>query len=119
VPLEDSIGALVQLQREGKVHHIGISNVEVSELHAARRVANIVAVQNRYRGQAAGLSRFRLQPSALFPRRLLARPAEAAQVAPGGSASQGRLVFAGASQAPPFGRTRGFHARLPIPATHR
>ena len=32
VPLEDSIGALVQLQREGKVRHIGISNVEVSEL---------------------------------------------------------------------------------------
>ena len=48
VPLEDSIGALVQLQREGKVRHIGISNVEVSELDAARRVANIVSVQNRY-----------------------------------------------------------------------
>ena len=32
VPLEDSIGALVQLQREGKVRHIGISNVEVSAI---------------------------------------------------------------------------------------
>jgi aryl-alcohol dehydrogenase-like predicted oxidoreductase len=48
VPIEDSIGALVQLQREGKIRHIGISNVEVSELDAARRVANIVSVQNRY-----------------------------------------------------------------------
>jgi aryl-alcohol dehydrogenase-like predicted oxidoreductase len=48
VPIEDSIGALVQLQRDGKIRHIGISNVEVSELHAARGVANIVSVQNRY-----------------------------------------------------------------------
>jgi pyridoxine 4-dehydrogenase len=48
VPIEDSIGALVQLQREGKIRHIGISNVDVSELDAARRVANIVSVQNRY-----------------------------------------------------------------------
>ena len=38
----------MQLQREGKIRHIGISNVVVSELHAARRVANIVSVQNRY-----------------------------------------------------------------------
>jgi pyridoxine 4-dehydrogenase len=48
VPLEDSVGALVQLQREGKIRHIGISNVEVGELDAARQVANIVSVQNRY-----------------------------------------------------------------------
>ena len=38
----------MQLQREGKIRHIGISNVDVSELDAARRVANIVSVQNRY-----------------------------------------------------------------------
>jgi pyridoxine 4-dehydrogenase len=48
VPLDDSVGALVQLQREGKIRHIGVSNVDVSELAAARRAATIVSVQNRY-----------------------------------------------------------------------
>jgi hypothetical protein len=42
VPLDDSIGALVELQGEGKIRHIGISNVDVNELAAARRVATIV-----------------------------------------------------------------------------
>jgi pyridoxine 4-dehydrogenase len=48
VPLDDSVGALIQLQREGKIRHVGVSNVDVSELTAARRVATIVSVQNRY-----------------------------------------------------------------------
>ncbi len=48
VPLKDSIGALVELQREGKIRHIGVSNVDISELAAARRVATIISVQNRY-----------------------------------------------------------------------
>jgi pyridoxine 4-dehydrogenase len=48
VPLDDSVGALIQLQREGKIRHVGVSNVNVSELAAARRVATIVSVQNRY-----------------------------------------------------------------------
>src|ERR1700674_260247 len=48
VPLDDSVGALVQLQHEGKIRHIGVSNVDVNELAAARRVATIVSVQNRY-----------------------------------------------------------------------
>jgi pyridoxine 4-dehydrogenase len=48
VPLDDSVGALVDLQREGKIRHIGVSNVDISELAAARRVATIVSVQNRY-----------------------------------------------------------------------
>jgi pyridoxine 4-dehydrogenase len=48
VPLDDSVGALIQLQREGKIRHVGVSNVDVSELAAARRVATIVSVQNRY-----------------------------------------------------------------------
>jgi pyridoxine 4-dehydrogenase len=48
VPLDDSVGALIQLQREGKIRHVGVSNVNVSELTAARRVATIVSVQNRY-----------------------------------------------------------------------
>ena len=48
VPLDNSVGALVDLQREGKIHHIGVSNVNISELAAARKVATIVSVQNRY-----------------------------------------------------------------------
>jgi pyridoxine 4-dehydrogenase len=48
VPLEESIGALVDLQREGKIRYVGVSNVDAFELAAARRVATIVSVQNRY-----------------------------------------------------------------------
>ena len=48
VPLADQIGALVDLQREGKIRHIGLSNVHVRELTAARKIATIVSVQNRY-----------------------------------------------------------------------
>ena len=48
VRLEDSIGELVRLQSEGKIRHIGVSNVRVAELDRARRLAKIVSVQNRY-----------------------------------------------------------------------
>jgi len=48
VPLEDSMGALRDLQEAGKVRHIGVSNVSVSELERARRVVDVVTVQNRY-----------------------------------------------------------------------
>ncbi|HEX4209970.1 MAG TPA: aldo/keto reductase [Candidatus Binataceae bacterium] len=48
IPIEDSIGALVDLQREGKIRHIGVSNVSERELARARRVASIVSVQNHY-----------------------------------------------------------------------
>lgn len=48
VPLEDSIGALAELQKDGKIRHIGISNVQPDELTRAQRVARIVSVQNRY-----------------------------------------------------------------------
>ncbi len=48
VPIEDSIGALAELQQEGKVRMIGVSNVSVEELERARHVAPVVSVQNRY-----------------------------------------------------------------------
>jgi pyridoxine 4-dehydrogenase len=48
VPIEDSIGALVNLQHEGKIRHIGVSNVSADELSRARAVAEIVSVQNSY-----------------------------------------------------------------------
>jgi len=48
VPLEDSLGPLVDAQRAGKIRHIGVSNFNVAELERARKVATIVSVQNEY-----------------------------------------------------------------------
>jgi pyridoxine 4-dehydrogenase len=48
VPYEDSIGALKELQDEGKIRHIGISNVSVDELNQARGIVEVVTVQNHY-----------------------------------------------------------------------
>jgi aryl-alcohol dehydrogenase-like predicted oxidoreductase len=48
VPIEDSIGALAELQEEGKIRHIGVSNVSDDELERARQIVPVVSVQNRY-----------------------------------------------------------------------
>jgi pyridoxine 4-dehydrogenase len=48
VPYEESIGALKQLQDAGKIRHIGVSNVSVEQLETARRIVEIVSVQNRF-----------------------------------------------------------------------
>jgi pyridoxine 4-dehydrogenase len=48
VPLEDSIGALVALKEQGKIRHIGLSNVTEDELRRAQRLTPIVSIQNRY-----------------------------------------------------------------------
>ncbi|HEY0373420.1 MAG TPA: aldo/keto reductase [Amnibacterium sp.] len=48
VPLEDQVGELKALQDEGKIRHIGLSEVSVEELEAAQRIATIVSVQNLY-----------------------------------------------------------------------
>jgi aryl-alcohol dehydrogenase-like predicted oxidoreductase len=48
VPLEDSVGALKELQDEGKIRHVGVSNVSREELERARAVVDVVTVQNRY-----------------------------------------------------------------------
>ena len=48
VPLEDQIGTLIELQREGKIRHIGLSNVSVEQIDAVRRLTTIVSVQNLY-----------------------------------------------------------------------
>ncbi len=48
VPLADQLGALVDLQGEGKIRHIGLSEVSVDELSAARAIAPIASVQNQY-----------------------------------------------------------------------
>jgi pyridoxine 4-dehydrogenase len=48
VPLEDSLGALKELQDAGKIRHIGVSNVSVDELERARALVDVVTVQNRF-----------------------------------------------------------------------
>ncbi len=48
VPLADQIGELVLLQEEGKIRHIGLSEVTVSELEEVRGMATVVSVQNRF-----------------------------------------------------------------------
>jgi len=48
VPIEESLGALKQMQDAGKIRHIGLSNVDPEEIVRARKIVPIVSVQNRY-----------------------------------------------------------------------
>ncbi len=48
VPLEDQVGELAAMQTEGKIRHVGLSEVQVHEIEAAQAVVPIVSVQNRY-----------------------------------------------------------------------
>ena len=48
VPIEESLGALKQMQDAGRIRHIGLSNVDPEEIARARKVVPIVSVQNRY-----------------------------------------------------------------------
>src|SRR5580765_8233691 len=48
VPLEDQLGALTRLQQEGKIRYLGLSEVSVAQIEAARKLAEIVTVQNLY-----------------------------------------------------------------------
>ncbi len=48
VPAEDQLGTLKELQSEGKIRHIGLSEVSVRQIEHARTIVEIVTVQNRY-----------------------------------------------------------------------
>ena len=48
VPFEDQVGVLADARRQGKVRHVGLSNVTVKQLEKAREIVPIVSVQNRY-----------------------------------------------------------------------
>ena len=48
VPMEDQIGTLIDLQRQGKIRYIGLSEVKVPQIEEARRLTPVVSVQNRY-----------------------------------------------------------------------
>ncbi len=48
VPYAESVGTLKDLQDEGKIRHVGVSNVTVEELEEARSIVDVVSVQNRF-----------------------------------------------------------------------
>jgi pyridoxine 4-dehydrogenase len=48
VPIDESLGALKQMQDAGKIRHVGLSNVDPHEIARARKIVPIVSVQNRY-----------------------------------------------------------------------
>jgi pyridoxine 4-dehydrogenase len=47
-PVEESLGAMKDMQKQGKIQHIGLSEVKVPEIEQARKVVEIVSVQNKY-----------------------------------------------------------------------
>ncbi len=48
IPVEESLGAVKRLQEQGKIRHIGLSEVKPHEIDQARKVVEIVSVQNQY-----------------------------------------------------------------------
>jgi pyridoxine 4-dehydrogenase len=48
VPVEESLGAIARLQKQGKIRHVGLSEVKPKEIDQARKVIEIVSVQNQY-----------------------------------------------------------------------
>jgi pyridoxine 4-dehydrogenase len=48
VPLAESVGALAELKNEGKIRHVGLSNVTEEHVREASRIVPIVSIQNRY-----------------------------------------------------------------------
>jgi aryl-alcohol dehydrogenase-like predicted oxidoreductase len=48
VPLEESVGALAELRSAGKIRHVGLSNVGVDQIEAARKILPVVSVQNEF-----------------------------------------------------------------------
>jgi len=83
VPIEDSVGALAELQSEDKIRFVGLCNVSVEELERAQEIVPIVSVQNRYNVadrdsedvlQACEQSELAFLPWAPLGSRELARP---------------------------------------------
>jgi pyridoxine 4-dehydrogenase len=61
VPMEESLATLVELKQAGKIKHIGLSNVSLEQIKAARAITEIVSVQNRYNVTATETSEAVLQ----------------------------------------------------------
>jgi pyridoxine 4-dehydrogenase len=71
VPLEESLGTLIELREEGKVRHLGLSNVDVDQLDTALALTPVVSVQNRYnlgdRGSEGVIERCEQEALAFLP----------------------------------------------------
>ena len=48
VPVEESLGELARLQKQGKIRHVGVSNFKLDDVVKARKIVRVVSVQNRY-----------------------------------------------------------------------
>jgi len=104
VPYEESVGAIRELQEEGKVRHVGISNVSLEQLEQAREIVDVVSVQNRFnlvdRGSEDVLERCEELGICFFPWRplgagSLAEPGGvAAGIAAAHGASSGQIALA-------------------------
>jgi aryl-alcohol dehydrogenase-like predicted oxidoreductase len=119
VPYEESVGALKELQEEGKIRHIGVSNVDLDQLATARGMVDVVSVQNRFnlgdRDSAAVLERCEDDGIAFIPwfplnAGSLAEPGgPAAEIAERHAATPAQVAVAWLLQA--------FETTLPIPGT--
>ncbi len=87
VPVEESVGELARLRKEGKIRHVGVSNFSVDELQRVRGIVPIVSVQNRYnvsdRGSEDVLTLCTREGIAFIPWAPIAR-GSAAKLDPGG-----------------------------------
>src|SRR5690606_36029074 len=118
VPYAETIGAFADLQREGKVRHVGVSNVNVEQLRIAQSICPVVSVQNRYnlgaRKSEGVLEACEASGAAFLPYRPVmveGGPAEAAlaEIAAGHGASAQQIALAWLLAHSP--------AMLPIPGT--
>ena len=58
VPFEESVLVLAELQRAGKIRHVGLSNVSVAQIESARKIVPVVSVQNRFNNATGGSAVF-------------------------------------------------------------
>jgi pyridoxine 4-dehydrogenase len=120
VPLAESLGALKDLQDQGKVRHIGVSNFNARQLDEARGVVDVVSVQNRYslsdRGSQDVLDACEQHGIAFLPyfplaagRLTTAAQGELAEIAQAHDATPGQIALAWLLQSSPN--------TIPIPGT--
>ena len=63
VPFEDSVGELAKMRAEGKIRHVGLSNITIEELARAQKIVPIVTVQNHYNLASRQSERMSVQQS--------------------------------------------------------
>ena len=118
VPYEESVGTLKALQDEGKIRHIGVSNVSVEELEQARGIVDVVSVQNRFnlgdRHAADVLAACQDAGLAFIPW----FPLQAGSLAePGGAAAEIAAAHGATPAQVALAWLLGTEATLPIPGT--